>query len=64
MTEPKQSIHTDSVRDANIKKECVIIGVNERIEIWSKENFDKFMEENEEQASEIAENLFEMDINF
>ena len=26
---------------ADLTKECVIIGVNDRIEIWSKENFDK-----------------------
>lgn len=52
------------VQYANITKECVIIGVNERLEIWSKDNFDTFMKENEEKASEIAENLFEMDVNF
>lgn len=52
------------VQYANITKECVIIGVNERLEIWSKDNFETFMKENEEKASEIAENLFEMDVNF
>ena len=28
---------------ASLQKECVIIGVNDRIEIWSKENFDKYL---------------------
>lgn len=45
---------------ADINKECVIIGVNDRIEIWAKENFDKFLDENIENISEIAENLFEV----
>ena len=44
---------------ANIKKECIIIGVNERIEIWSKENYETFFKENEEKFSEISEDLFE-----
>lgn len=44
---------------ANINKECVIIGVNERIEIWSKECYDSFFKENEEKFSEISEDLFE-----
>lgn len=45
---------------ANLTKECVIIGVNDRIEIWSKENFDKFLNESMENVTEIAEHLFEM----
>ena len=45
---------------ANLTKECVIIGVNDRIEIWSKENFDKFLNESMENVNEIAEHLFEV----
>ena len=45
---------------ANLTKECVIIGVNDRIEIWSKENFDKFLNESMENVTEIAEHLFEV----
>ena len=45
---------------ANLTKECVIIGVNDRIEIWSKENFDKFLNESTENVTEIAEHLFEV----
>ena len=44
---------------AGITKECVILGVNERIEIWSKECYDSFFKENEEKFSEISEDLFE-----
>ena len=43
---------------ADIIKECVIIGANDRIEIWSKELWDKFLADNEDQLSDIAENLF------
>ena len=45
---------------ANLTKECVIIGVNDRIETWSKENFDKFLNESMENVTEIAEHLFEV----
>ena len=44
---------------ASLTKECVVIGVNDRIEIWSKENFDKFLNGNIDNISEIAENLFD-----
>ena len=44
---------------SNIKKECVIIGVGNRIEIWSKENWEKFFSDNETELSQIAENLFD-----
>ena len=45
---------------ATLSKECVIIGVNDRIEIWSKEKFDNFLDENMENISDIAERLFEV----
>ena len=44
---------------ADLTKECVVIGVNDRIEIWSNGNFDKFLNENINNVSEIAEHLFE-----
>jgi len=45
---------------ASLSKECVVIGVNDRIEIWSKDNFDKFLDENIDNVSDIAERLFEV----
>ena len=45
---------------ATLSKECVIIGVNDRIEIWAKEKFDNFLDENIENISDIAERLFEV----
>lgn len=44
---------------ADLTKECIVIGVNDRLEIWSKENFDKFLKDNMDHLSDIAENLFE-----
>jgi len=43
---------------ADLKKDCVVIGVNDRIEIWSKEKWENFMTQNEENFSEMADNLF------
>lgn len=47
---------------ANLTKECVIIGANDRIEIWDKDSWNNFLNDNEENLSNIAENLF-MDVN-
>ena len=52
------SITSPLIEYADITKECVIIGVNDRLEIWSKESWDKFMNDNMDNFSDIAENLF------
>lgn len=44
---------------AGIQKECAIIGVNDRLEIWELDKFNNLMEENTDSLSDIAENLFE-----
>ena len=54
------NISSPLIEYASLDKECVVIGVNDRIEIWSKENFDKFLNDNLENISDIAENLFEV----
>lgn len=43
---------------ANIEKECVIVGVGNRIEIWAVENWNSFMNSAFENMSETADNLF------
>ena len=43
---------------ASLSKECVVIGTLDKIEIWSKENWDKFNLENKDKFELIAENLF------
>ena len=45
------------------EKECVVIGVNDRIEIWSKDMWENFFDENSENLSDIAENLFTSSID-
>jgi len=47
------------VEYAGLKKECTIIGVNDRLEIWSLDKYNSLMEENFEQLDVIAENLFD-----
>lgn len=46
---------------ANITKECVIIGVATRIEIWAKEAWEDYFKESEESFNEIAENMIGFD---
>ena len=48
---------------ADLKKDCVVIGVNERIEIWSKERWETFIQENENNLSDIADSLFASSLN-
>ncbi len=43
---------------ANLTKEVVIVGVINRIEIWSKDKWEQFMSDNVESLSDISENLF------
>ena len=47
---------------AAIEKECVIIGANDRIEIWADNEWDNFMNSYSDKISDIAENLF-MDVS-
>lgn len=53
------NITSPLVHYANITKECVIIGVNERLEIWDKETFENYMKENEESLDIITEDIFD-----
>ena len=53
------NITSPLVHYAGINKECVIIGVNERLEIWSLEEFDKYMKENEDSFVEMIEDIFD-----
>ncbi len=48
---------------ANIKKECVIIGTGDRLEIWSEESWNDFFNSAKDNMSDIAENLFNESVN-
>ena len=52
------NIPSPLVNYASIDKECVVIGVGDRLEIWSNEGFDNFFNENIDNFDEIAETLF------
>jgi len=56
------NIANSLIKYADLKKDCVIIGVNERLEIWDKEAWENFIETNEENLSDIADKLFEVNI--
>jgi len=42
---------------AQLKKECVILGINNYIEIWDEEVYQKYWEENEADFQKAAEEL-------
>lgn len=58
------NISNSLINYAALDKECIVVGVNERLEIWSKNEWDTFIESNEEDFSNIAEDIFESDVSF
>ena len=56
-------ISSPLVNYAGLSKECVIIGANDRLEIWSLENWEDFFTENSDNFADIAENLFTGDLD-
>ena len=55
----RTNITSPLITYANILKECVIIGVGDRLEIWAKDAWDNFFDSAKDNMSDIAENLFE-----
>jgi len=43
--------------DAGLQKECVIVGVYDRVEIWDKNTWENYYDEASENFEEIAEGL-------
>ena len=52
------NITSPLVSYADLTKECVVIGANDRLEIWSSKIWEDFLFENENNLADIAENLF------
>ena len=52
------SISSPLIEYADITKETVIIGSIDHLEIWSEDLWNKFFDDNLENFSDIAENLF------
>lgn len=55
------NIASSLIEYANLEKECVVLGVGDRLEIWSKDRWNTFFTENQDNLSDIAENLFDTD---
>lgn len=53
------NLPTNLRKYAKLEKACTIIGVSNRIEIWSEENWQEFSCEAEENFDDIAENMID-----
>ncbi|WP_310261707.1 division/cell wall cluster transcriptional repressor MraZ [Fictibacillus barbaricus] len=52
-----------TLRDyAKLEKDCVVIGVSNRIEIWSKSIWEEYFSKSEDSFGEIAESLMDFDL--
>ena len=53
------NITSSLISYADLKKDCVVVGVGDRLEIWSLEKWQNFYDSNKDEFSNIAENLFD-----
>jgi MraZ protein len=49
------------IKFSELQKNCVIVGVSDRIEIWDEEKWTKFSEEAEENFEDISEKMTDFD---
>jgi MraZ protein len=56
------SIPTNLRDHGQLEKEIVIIGVSNRVELWSKDNWDEYLVEAEDSYEDIAETIEELGI--
>jgi MraZ protein len=47
---------------ANVEKECIVLGVSNRIEIWAKDSWTSYFDESEDSFNDLAENMIGFDI--
>ena len=59
----RKNLVNSLIEYAGLKKECLIIGVNDRLEIWALDKYNNLMSENLEQLDSIAEHLFDGDLD-
>lgn len=52
-------IPANLVKEADLVKECYVIGTGNTVEIWSKERWDSYNEEHSDDFEEVAETLTE-----
>lgn len=49
---------------AKLDKDCMVLGVSGRVEIWSKSTWEGYYAQSEQAFNEIAEKLVDFDFNF
>ncbi|WP_027091082.1 division/cell wall cluster transcriptional repressor MraZ [Cohnella thermotolerans] len=49
---------------AKLDKDCIVIGVSTRVEIWDKATWEAYNQQSQESFNEIAEKLVDFDFNF
>ncbi len=57
------NISSPLIKYADLSKDTIVIGVGDRLEIWSNDRWNKFIEDNEDNFSEMADNLFSQNLN-
>jgi MraZ protein len=55
------NIPSTLIKHANLEKECIVLGVSSKIEIWAKDAWDSYFDESSESFNDIAENLIGFD---
>lgn len=48
---------------AKLEKDCVVLGVSNRVEIWNRETWQQYFSESEDSFNEIAEKLVNFDFD-
>lgn len=56
------NISSSLMNYANLEKNCVIVGVSDRIEIWDQEKWDQFSTDAAENFDEISEKMMDFDL--
>lgn len=49
---------------ARLEKDCTVIGVSTRVEIWDKATWEEYSRKSQDSFNEIAEKLVDFDFNF
>lgn len=55
------NIPNNLLQYSKLDKECVVLGVSNRVEIWSKDIWENYFDQSEESFNEIAEKLVDFD---
>ncbi len=55
------NIPSTLIQHAKLEKECIVLGVSSKIEIWAKDTWNSYFEESSESFNDIAENLIGID---